>query len=378
LSGTSPAAANLINSLIGAETIHLFTQLGRFLEKAYIPDAEKPSVIGTYNEAVMNDHISGFIEHMKVKNYSPQTIATYSEHLPGLFAHLKEQGITDIKRVSRDHLQAYQLAIASHTSERTKERYSVGTICTKTRAMKRFFQYLEDSGTILINPAEHIKEPKAQKRLPRTVLSEEEVRKILAQPKLSTDNGIRARAILEVFYSTGIRLEELINLTIFDCDLQGGLIRVKGKFSKDRVVPLGKHAVKFLKEYITQVRPQQTRKNKAVKNLFVSRFSDPLSKQVIELMVRGYARKAGIKKKVTPHTFRHTFATDLIRNGADIIAVRNMLGHSALSSTNIYIHVAGTDVKRTHTQSHPRERDKEAEIVPDIRTIKEQPHHGRL
>lgn len=325
----------------------------------------------------LNDHLFGFIEHMKVKNYSPSSISSYCEHLPGLFAHLKEQGITDVKRVSRDHLQAYQLTIMEHTSARTKGKYSVGTICTKTRAMKRFFQYLEDSGVVLINPAEHIKEPKAEKRLPRAILSEDEVKKILAAPKLTTINGVRARAILEVLYSTGIRLEELINLTIFDCDLQGGLLRVKGKFSKDRVVPLGKHAVRFLKEYITQVRPQQTRKNKAVKNLFVSRFSDPLSKQVIELMVREYARKAGIKKKVTPHTFRHTFATDLIRNGADIIAVRNMLGHSALSSTNIYIHVAGTEVKRTHSMSHPRERDKEREaIIPDIRSLKE--HHERV
>jgi len=330
--------------------------------------------------STLDDHLSGFTEHMKVKNYSPASIAVYSEHLPGLFAHLKEQGIADVKRVTRDHLHAYQVTITEHTSSRTNSKYSVGTICTKTRSMKRFFQYLEDSGVILINPAEHIKEPKAEKRLPRSILNEDEVRKILAQPKLTTINGVRARAILEVLYSTGIRLEELINLTIFDCDLQGGLIRVKGKFSKDRVVPLGKHAVKFLKEYITQVRPQQTKKNKAVKNLFVSRFSDPLSKQVIELMVREYAKKAGIKKKVTPHTFRHTFATELIRNGADIIAVRDMLGHSYLSATNIYIQVAGTEVKKTHSMSHPRERDKEQreDVVPDIRTLKEQPCHERL
>jgi len=328
--------------------------------------------------STFDDHLSGFTEHLKVKNYSPASIAVYTEHLPGLFAHLAEQGIADVKRVSRDHLQSYQLRIMEHTSERTKGKYSVGTICTKTRSMKRFFKYLEDSGVILIDPAEHIREPKVEKRLPRTILSEDEVRKILAAPRLGTINGLRARAMLEVLYSTGIRLEELINLTIFDCDLQGGLIRVKGKFSKDRVVPLGKHAVKFLKEYITRVRPGQTKKNKALRNLFVSRFSGPLSKQVIEIMVRDYAKKAGIKKKVTPHTFRHTFATDLIRNGADIIAVRDMLGHSYLSATNIYIRVAGTEVKRTHSMSHPRERDKEAEIIPDIRSLKEQPRHERL
>jgi site-specific recombinase XerD len=329
---------------------------------------------------IMNDfdrHLSGFTAHMKVKNYSPSSIAAYCEHLPGLFAHLKEQSVTEVKRVTSDHLHTYQLKIMDHTSARTNSKYSVGTICTKTRAMKRFFKYLEDSGTILINPAENIKEPKKETRLPRSVLSEDEVSNILAQPRLNTINGIRARAVLEVLYSTGIRLEELIKLTIFDCDLQGGLIRVKGKFFKDRFVPLGKHAVKFLKEYVTRVRPQHTKKNKTIKNLFVSRFNIPLSKQVIELMVRDYARKAGITKKVTPHTFRHTFATELVRNGADITAVRKMLGHSSLSATNIYIRVAGVDVKKTHDMSHPRERDKEAreDAVPDIRFKKEQPHH---
>jgi len=315
------------------------------------------------------NHLSGFTEHMKVKNYSPSSIFAYCQHLPGLFAYLKEQGIKDVKRVTRNHLQEYQLMLTKHRSSRTKDKYSAGTICTKTRAMKRFFKYLEDSGVILIDPALHIKEPKIPAHLPRNILATEEIKKIMAQPRLNTLSGLRARALLEVLYSTGIRLEELMNLTIFDCDLQGGLLRVKGKFSKDRVVPLGKHAVKFLKEYITKVRPHQTKKNKNLKNVFVSRFGGPLSKQVIEILVRGYAKKAGIKKKVTPHTFRHTFATDLIRNGADINAVRNMLGHAYLSATNIYIRVAGTEVKRTHTSTHPRERDKEAKenAIPDIR-----------
>src|SRR5271169_6887897 len=116
----------------------------------------------------MNDfdnHLSGFTEHMKVKNYSPSSIAAYREHLPGLFTHLKEQRIMDVKRVNRDHLHAYQARIMNHMSVRTNSKYSVSTICTKIRAMKRFFKYLEDSGTILINPAEYIKEPKKETRL---------------------------------------------------------------------------------------------------------------------------------------------------------------------------------------------------------------------
>ena len=139
------------------------------------------------------DHLSGFTGHMKVKNYSPSSIFAYCQHLPGLFAHLKEQGIEDVKRVTRDHLQSYQLMITEHTSTRTKGKYSAGTICTKTRAMKRFFKYLEDSGVILINPAEHIKEPKMETRLPRNILTEEEIKKILAQPRINTISGLRAR-----------------------------------------------------------------------------------------------------------------------------------------------------------------------------------------
>ena len=146
------------------------------------------------------------------------------------------------------------------------------------------------------------------------------------QPNLSVLTGIRDRAILEVLYSTGIRLAELTGLTIYDPDLQGGLLRVKGKFSKDRVVPLGKHAVKFLKEYIAHVRPQLAKHDKAERRLFMSRQKSPMSDQVVEIMVRTYAKKAGVAKRVTPHTFRHTFATELIRNGADINSVREMLG----------------------------------------------------
>jgi len=334
-----------------------------------------------------NEHFFSFTEHLKVKNYSPQTIATYGSHLQCFLDHLTGAGTTDIKRVTRDGLKDYLQKIIEQRTGRTKDTgYAVGTISMKVRAVKRFFEYLEDAGTILINPAEHIKELPKGTRLPRVVLTEDEVRKIFDQPNLSTAVGIRDRAVLEVFYSTGIRLEEMANLTIFDCDLQGGLLRVnKGKFAKDRVVPLGKHAMRFLKEYITGIRPHHTIMNKQLRTLFVNQWGAPLSRQVIELMVRRYAKRAGTGKQVTPHTFRHTFATELIRNGADITAVSKMLGHSDLKVTHIYIRVAGIEVKNTHSQSHPREKDKETseEAEPDIQKIKERrwqkrPDHEQL
>jgi integrase/recombinase XerD len=319
-----------------------------------------------------NDLLFSFKEHLKIKNYSPATIVAYSgRHLLAFFDHLKDNGTTDIKRVSKDLVKDYQQKITEH--KENGKGYTTATISVKIRSLKRFFEYLEESGRLLINPAEYIKEPKKERTLPRSILTQDEAKKILDQPNLSMLTGIRDRAVLEVLYSTGVRREELTKLTIYDCDLQGGLLRVnKGKFAKDRVVPLGKHAVKFLKEYITRVRPQHTRKNKQERHLFISQLGTPLSPQVIAIIVRTYAKKAGIKKRVTPHVFRHTFATELVRNGADITAVQKMLGHASLSVTHIYTRVAGVDVKKTHTQSHPREKDKEQkeEAAPDVRMIK--------
>lgn len=303
----------------------------------------------------LNELLFAFIEQMKVKNYAKATMTGYSRYLRQFLDWLRGQEVTDLKRVTRDTLKAYQIGLMEL---KAKGDNTLATVSIKIRAIKRFFEYLEASNHILINPAEHIKEPKKETRLPRAVLTGDEARKILDQPNLSTMNGIRDRTILEVFYSTGIRLEELRGLTVYDCDLQGGMLRVKGKFSKDRVVPLGRHAIRFLKEYISRVRPRHTRNNKQTRNLFVNQTGDPLATQTVQHMVTRYASQAGIKKNVTPHVFRHTFATQLVRNGADIRAVQKMLGHAHLSVTNIYTRVAGIEVKKTHRNSHPREKDK--------------------
>lgn len=322
--------------------------------------------------ANLNKLFFEFKEHIKVKNYSPATVQSYSRNLQRFIDYLGEINTTDLKRVTRDILTDYQVNITENKNKQVKG-YTVATVATKIRVVKRFFEYLEETNHILINPAEYIKEPKKETRLPRVVLSRDEARKILDQPNLSIMTGIRDRTMLEVFYTTGIRLEEMINLTIYDCDLQGGLLRVnKGKFAKDRVIPLGKHAVRFIKEYITRIRPHHTRKNKSIRTLFVNQIGRAMSSQVIEIMVRNYTGKAKIKKKVTPHVFRHTFATELVRNGADIRAVQKMLGHSHLSVTQIYTKVAGVEVKKTHKNHHPREKDKSVkeEIKPNIKHIK--------
>ncbi len=221
---------------------------------------------------------------------------------------------------------------------------------------------------------ERIREPKKEKTLPKAVLSVKEVQKILDGPNLGALTGIRDRTVLELFYSTGIRLNELCSLTVYDADLQGGMLRInQGKGRKDRVVPMGKHAVRFLREYITKVRPHCTKKNRQVRSLIVDRYGKSISNQVVSILVRTYARDAKLKKKVTAHTFRHTFATELVKNGADIVAVQKMLGHVCLATTQEYIRSLGLDLKKAHTKSHPREKDKvkPSNVKPKITRIRE-------
>ncbi len=303
-----------------------------------------------------------FKEHLKVLNRSPATIEAYLMHVQFF---LKSTDVPDIMRITRNTIENYIAGLYDYKTHDGK-RYSISTICLKVRSIKRFFEFIEKANIIFIDPAEFITEPKKKQSLIKETLTNDEARKILDQPNLGTLSGIRDRAILEVFYSTGIRLNELCSLTIYDADLAGGMLRIdKGKGNKDRVVPLGKHAVRFLQEYIAKVRPHFTRKNRSNRHLFVDYYGKPLSKQVVTIMIRTYRKAAGIRKQVTAHTFRHTFATVLVKNNADIRAVQKMMGHVDLKTTQTYIRSLGIDIKKEHQKSHPRERDKE-----DVKTAR--------
>jgi integrase/recombinase XerD len=314
-----------------------------------------------------SEHLFGFREHLRVLGRSEATVSAYGEHVKNCI-----EALGDVKTVTRRGIEDY---IAGLMEYRTREGkpYRMNTINLKVRSIKRFFEYLEKANVIFINPAELIPEPRPSKELPRNILSREEAARVLDQPNLGTLTGIRDRAVLEVFYSTGIRLNELCRLTVHDADLQGGMLRVTGgKGKKDRVVPLGRHAIRFLREYVTKVRPHFTRKNRTERRLFMDYYGRPLSKEMASISIRSYARAAGIKKKVSAHTFRHTFATELVKNGADITAVQKMLGHSDLDTTRIYLRTAGVDVKSAHKKTHPREKDREEKIAakPELERIR--------
>ena len=310
-----------------------------------------------------------FRQHLKALGRSAATVELYADQARKF---LQAVAADDIRQVTQTHIEAYIEGLYSHKTEKGKP-YTTGTICTKVRAVKRLFEYLETANIVFINPCESITEPQKDKTLVRHVLTRKEIQKLLDQPNLGLMTGIRDRAILEVFYSTGIRLAELCALTVFDADLTGAMIRVnKGKGGKDRVVPLGRHAVKALREYITKARPRLTKNNRKERRLFINRYGNPSSVQVVSIMIRTFARQARIKKQVTAHSLRHTFATDLVKNGADIRAVQKMLGHADLATTQQYIRALGLDIKAVHQKTHPRERDKAARetIKPKIERIK--------
>jgi integrase/recombinase XerD len=291
-----------------------------------------------------------FTEQLKVLNRSPATINAYLGHIK-LFLDQEERAL---KVITRDDLERYIAGLYNHRMERGKG-YSIGTISLKIRALKRFFEYLEQSNNIFINPMEYISEPRKETTIPRRILSVQEIRKLLDEPNLGTRTGIRDRTVLE-----------LCRLTIFDADLQGKMVRInQGKGRKDRVVPMGRHAIRFMREYITKVRPHFSKKNRKSRVLFISQLGSPLSQQLISIMIRTCAEQAGLHKKgdkpntrITAHTMRHTFAGQLVTNGADVTAVQKMLGHADLKTTQGYIRAMGVDLKKVHKKSHPREKDK--------------------
>lgn len=310
-----------------------------------------------------------FKEYLKIKSYSARTIASYEYCLKRFFAYL---GNKSLKELTRDDILDYQLYLKQSRKtcpERPLrvpsgqapgvEGYNPRTIERHMHSVKGFYRYLEKTFYILVNPCDSLILRKIPTRIP-VVLTENEVKRILNQPNTSTLIGIRDRAILESLYSTGIRIGELYNLTIFDIDLSSGFLRVnKGKYSKDRFTPLTKAACVCLKQYIEKVRPRFTKNRLKEQALFVRSKGQRLHREGIAYRIRFYARAAGIKKKVTCHTFRHTCATHLLENEVDIFKIQKLLGHAYASTTQLYTKVTPKEIKEAHSRYHPREKEED-------------------
>jgi len=225
-------------------------------------------------------------------------------------------------------------------------------------ALRQFFRHLEKTDAVLVNPCLKMVLPKLEDRLPRRVLTPAEARKVLDAPDTQTRKGIRDKAILEVFYSTGIRLEEMSKLSTHDVDTRNGFLRVnKGKFAKDRVVPLGRKAGDYVREYLQKVRSEWSKEKKDERALWLSSYApyQPMGKMAVSILVRQYGKQA-LGRSVSAHVWRHSCATHLVAGGSNIAYVQRLLGHRSLATTQIYTRVAVPEVKATFKRRHPRAR----------------------
>ena len=248
--------------------------------------------------------------------------------------------------VSREQITGYMTQL--------KEKgLAAATIARKLAAIKAFYRFMTAEGYMDINPAEVVEAGTKGIKLPR-VLSEDEVVRLLNQPDITTAEGFRDRTMLEVLYATGMRVSELINLTLERVDLNMKYIIAFGKGSKERIVPLGSVAAEFLQQYLEKVRPKLTHEERNTNIVFLAFGGHELTRQRFWQIIRAYGRKANINKALTPHILRHSFATHLLDNGADLRSVQELLGHSDISTTQIYTHLTNKRLRDIYAKAHPR------------------------
>lgn len=243
--------------------------------------------------------------------------------------------------------------ITGYMTQLKEKGLAAATIARKLAAIKAFYRFMTAEGYMDANPAEVVEAGTKGIKLPR-VLSEDEVVRLLTQPDITTAEGFRDRTMLEVLYATGMRVSELINLTLERVDLNMKYIIAFGKGSKERIVPLGSVAAEFLQQYLEKVRPKLTHAGRNTNIVFLAFGGHELTRQRFWQIIRGYGRKASINKALTPHILRHSFATHLLDNGADLRSVQELLGHSDISTTQIYTHLTNKRLRDIYAKAHPR------------------------
>lgn len=292
----------------------------------------------------MLDEISKFIEYIHMeKNTTENTEVSYKRDLIKMSDYLKQNNVTNLESVTRETLENY----IEYMEEQGK---ASSTISRTIASMKNFFHYAERQGWVTISPAEMLKAPKIDKKLP-SILTVEQMDCLLSQPGNKTLKDLRDKAMLELLYATGIRVSELINLTVNDVDMEQECISCRSR-DKVRKVPFGSPAKKALEVYMKEVRNEIVTST-GVPYLFTNCNGEQMSRQGFWKLIKYYARKAGIKEEITPHTFRHSFAAHLLENGADLKDVQDMLGHADISTTQLYLTMKKAHIRDSYS-AHPR------------------------
>ncbi|WP_440682887.1 site-specific tyrosine recombinase XerD [Cysteiniphilum halobium] len=289
------------------------------------------------------DIINQFIDDIWLsEGLSQNTLSSYKTDLNHLLKFYQEHDVVNLKLLE---LQAF-------LAKRLNDGYSARSNARMISTLHKFYSWCYAQQKITTDPTQKLILPKLPKSLPKD-LSEEDVEKLLDAPDLTTDIGIRDKALLELIYATGLRVSELVNLTLDDVNLRQGVVRVMGKGSKERLVPTGEYALEYLHKYINEVRDGWLQGLKLDK-LFVSHHRKGITRQTFWHRIKFYADLVGIKKDISPHTLRHAFATHLLTHGADLRSVQMLLGHSSVSTTTIYTHISQVRLMNLYKEHHPR------------------------
>ena len=294
----------------------------------------------------MHQSLDQFLHYLIVeKGLSKNTIEAYSHGLNRFLNYLRGKGTEEVREISKLDIREFLLFLK-------KRGLSSKTLARNLVSIRVFLRFLTEESILSTNPAEEIESPKTDKTLPE-ILSLEEVETLLEQPDPQIPQGMRDRAMLEMLYATGMRVSELTQLQVNHVHLEAGYVLVYGKGSKERIVPIGNEAIKWARRYMGETRERLLKKRESP-FLFVNRSGKPMSRQHFWKSIKAYGRRAGIRKRITPHLLRHSFASHLLEGGADLRSVQLMLGHVDISTTQIYTHVTGERLKKIHQRYHPR------------------------
>lgn len=293
----------------------------------------------------MTQDIHNFIQYLhEEKQTSQNTEVSYERDLRKMNEYLNSKGVVQVNTITASNLEAYITYLG-------EEGRKASTISRSIASMKAFFLYLQEKGTITMDPAEGLKAPKIEKKAP-AVLSTEETVLLLEQPSGTSAKELRDKAMLELLYATGIRVSELISLKLSDVNLQMECLTCTD-LHKERLIPFGDVAKSALVRYLETGRPKLVEEDEC-EWLFTNCSGQSMSRQGFWKLIKYYGKKAGITSDITPHTLRHSFAVHLVNNGADLKAVQEMLGHSDISSTQIYAHMNQNRIREVYDKAHPR------------------------
>src|SRR5438477_5321829 len=305
-----------------------------------------------------------FLDYLKLeKHFSDYTVKSYGadliqfgQFMAGEIGHANSTASATpltLEQVDERQLKCEPLTIREFLAYLYAQNYTKSTTARKLATLRSFFKFLIRRGLVSVNPLSTIRTPKQEKRLPKC-LDLEQVQKLLDAPDDNDLLGARDKAMLEVLYSSGIRVSELVELEISDLDLQEGILRVRGKGRKDRLTPIGSQAIKALQRYFELRNADNKTQAQNSLRVFLNKHGEPLSTRSVRRKLDKYLVEAGLDPGISPHTLRHSFATHLLNNGADLRSVQELLGHQSLSTTQIYTHLTTSRMKEVYDQAHPR------------------------